>query len=241
MNLGPLGASVDSLIKRSYTKLPSYSDARRAILRYPKYQLPIIGQDLLKRDLVRNVSWQIFNLEFVDGLAAHITERLSHPNALILDAGAGNGLLAFWLKEHGLNVVAVDTREDSRTEQLSLPDWVLDLDVKEALEHFQPEIVICSWMPWLEWWQLWFETTSRSTREYILIGKERATGSLNWWSGEHARKGLWVPELLEQLTDVSLSVADFYSYERLYGRTKWIDQGREDRSIVVSFTKRSLE
>ncbi|MBI5357692.1 hypothetical protein HZB74_02490 [Candidatus Saccharibacteria bacterium] len=120
--------------------------------------------------------WEVLNEELVVALAGYLTTRLSvvsgaiEDKKTILDLGAGKGKLSHFLRvflSDDIEVIAVD----SGTPETHHP--VEAIDHKEALERYQPDIVIASWMPYLEDWTQDIRDTD-SVKEYILIGEARS-------------------------------------------------------------------
>jgi len=109
--------------------------------------------------------YELFSAEYISALSDYIKSRIN-PSDLILEVGAGDGRLAHFLRERGLNVVAIDNFEWEITPLFP----VEELDYKEALKKYNPAIVICSWMPYFADWTPAFRNT-RSVREYIIIGE----------------------------------------------------------------------
>jgi len=175
--------------------------------------------------------------EFIDAFVLYLKKTLSCPNALILDCGAGNGLLTFWLKKYGFNIVAVDSKSDEWefTQNGKIPDWVLQMEVSEALEKFQPELVIASWMPPSWGYSLFdnYEWTDNfhscpSVKEYILIGEESDEGNIPQCGSFYSWEGSpnWPRKDLPQLNALSLSYLDFLQKIE-----------RDRKSIICSFKK----
>jgi hypothetical protein len=122
--------------------------------------------------------YEVLNREFVEALGGYLRERaqLFEEPPVILEIGSGNGRLAFFLNsylsetETGIEIVATDSG-----------DWgietVCDVDqlpCEEALQKYEPQIVVCSWMPR----GVDFTAAMRAQRsvsEYLLIG-ETETG-----------------------------------------------------------------
>ena len=115
--------------------------------------------------------FQFFNKEFVDALAHYLKER-----GQTLEVGAGNGLLSEELRKRRINIIATDNGD----ERITTVAPVELLDYHEAIRHFRPDIVLCSWMPYKEDWTPVFRKF-KCIREYILTGDSRACGSNKTW------------------------------------------------------------
>lgn len=143
------------------------------------------GVDEHALDLMRlsHSQFEVVNREFVDGLAAYVIERAqsfdrdSDDLVTVLEAGAGSGMLSYHLSQtlgqtaNGqVQLIAVDSGKWGITAM----SHVETLDYRQALQRYQPRIVITSWMPLREDWTQAMRDTP-SVQEYILIG-ETGTG-----------------------------------------------------------------
>jgi hypothetical protein len=125
-------------------------------------------------------AYQLWTQDFVDTLGAYLAKRtgsFSEGQTIVVDVGAGDGLLAQALTDYfeqqqtaGPTVVATDNGSWKIAHQAQ----VQTMSVEEAMENYAPNdrwqvIVLCSWMPLGEDWSNLF----RSSRvdEYILIGE----------------------------------------------------------------------
>lgn len=227
-----IGLSAKRLFERSHQELLNEQKIRKLVNRYYYY---FFGIDRCFNGLRKYGIFQIWTKEFMDAFALYLNKTLSRPDALILDCGAGNGLLTLWLKRYGLNVIAVDSRSEEWkfTQNGKIPDWVLQMEVSEALEKFQPELVIASWMPpvhlgsWGYEWTKDFQSCS-SVKKYILIGEEYIEGDFPQCGCRFSWEGC--PDCprkdLSELNALSLSHLDFL---------KESQKGR--KSIICSFKK----
>jgi hypothetical protein len=129
--------------------------------------------------------FQFWNKQFNDELVKLI--RKDHK--LILDVGAGDGMLSKILHDRGFNVVAVDNY-----------NWpfkmryfkVHKMTYKQGLKKFEPDVVISSWMPLYKDWTPEFRKT-KSVKQYILIGEVDAACGGDWkdrkrWPIKYAKK-----------------------------------------------------
>ncbi|NCU41992.1 MAG: hypothetical protein EOM19_04730 [Candidatus Moranbacteria bacterium] len=103
--------------------------------------------------------YEFFTEEYIDNLTEYFVERsneykVSQENPLvILEIGAGNGRLAYFLKKKleekkpvQIKVIATDSGEWNLKRDRD--SFVEDLDYKEAMKKYKPSIVISSWMPY---------------------------------------------------------------------------------------------
>ncbi len=128
-------------------------------------------------------SYEIINQEFIKELGSYISGRLrqlqTEESLTILEVGAGNGRLSHFLedeiKKQGTKEKAKIIATDSDSWEIKPAFPVENIEVKEALNKYNPDIVICSWMSSypMQDWTPDFQNT-QSVKEYILIGdKER--------------------------------------------------------------------
>lgn len=108
--------------------------------------------------------FQFFNKQFDDDLEKLI--RKLNPK-LILDVCAGDGMLAKILSGRGFNIKATD--DYSWPFEKRFFD-VVDLDYKEAIEHYQPDMIIGCWMPLSSDWTPDFRK-AKSVKHYLMIGE----------------------------------------------------------------------
>jgi hypothetical protein len=123
--------------------------------------------------------YEVLNQEFVHGLAAYLVERAQVIRAntdapiTVLEVGAGTGKLSYFLgqtleQQAGQEVKLITT--DSGKSKIPTDHTVERMDHVESLRHYQPGIVIASWMPnRVDWTQDMRDTPS--VMEYILIGE----------------------------------------------------------------------
>lgn len=145
----------------------------------------------------KNPVFEFLNEEFIESFSDYLSKRSESLGATedspitILEVGAGNGRLSHLLQQKltsknsgKVSVIATDSGEWNI--KTSFP--VEKIDHKEALEKYQPKIVIFSWMPLGEDCTDDFRAT-KSVEEYILIG-ETAGGCCGdeWktWGNPHS-------------------------------------------------------
>lgn len=112
-----------------------------------------------------------YSRELVGALADMIAGRKC------LEIGAGDGMLARFLMDRGVQLVATDSHAWNSAVQY--PDWVLKQGAKEAVSVNRPEVVICSWPPA----ENDFERhvfASPSVQLYIVIGSRHRFAFGNW-------------------------------------------------------------
>ena len=112
-----------------------------------------------------------YSAQLVDRLAALIGDRPC------LEIAAGDGTLARFLRERGVDVTATD--DHSWKHAVTFPDDVIRQDAREALRVHAPSVVICSWPPaGNRFEQHVFRT--RSVDLYIVISSRHTFASGSW-------------------------------------------------------------
>jgi len=130
-------------------------------------------------------TYEFLTSDFVNLLAKYLIDRvellqraqLKKKVVKILEVGAGDGRLTYFLREAmadlpHVDIMATDLRKnatpEAETSRCFAP--VYSFGYREALEKFRPNIVICSWMPMgIDWTASFREQTNVS--EYVLIGE----------------------------------------------------------------------
>jgi hypothetical protein len=129
--------------------------------------------------------YQLWTKEYIDTLASYLLKRCMKEDTVILDVGAGDGLLAHVLQQNMQQKVRAGSRGNSRTPPrvvatddgswkiLTAPHSSVErLSVDQAVSKYaasQQLIVLCSWMPMGEDWSAIFRV--HNVAEYILIGE----------------------------------------------------------------------
>lgn len=90
--------------------------------------------------------YTIITQEFMQELWTEILKRrLSTLPAI--EVCAGRGVVSHHLQRAGLDIVAIDNGSDDRTVNKSLADNRDGLNHREALEKYQPKLVVGCWIP----------------------------------------------------------------------------------------------
>lgn len=168
----------------------------------------------------------ILTREYVERFANYLTRRIAEirnqhqlEKVAILEVGAGDGRLAHFLKA-ALREKAGDTFKLVAVDDKSWPEKemfpVVQVDFRQALDEYHPQIVISSWMPnrvdWTE--QI---RKRKSVEEYLLIGRADedvvGKGWETWgndWTAEHEGqtppfvKDGFTKEILEEISEVQI-------------------------------------
>ncbi|MFA5460281.1 MAG: hypothetical protein WC283_03080 [Candidatus Paceibacterota bacterium] len=117
--------------------------------------------------------FQFWNKQFNDELEK-ILKKLKPK--LILEVGAGDGTLSKILSDRGFNVIATDNYSWPFRKRFFK---VNKIDYKKALEKYQPDVVINSWMPLGTDWTKDFRK-AKSVKHYITIGEVDACCGGDW-------------------------------------------------------------
>ncbi len=152
--------------------------------------------------------YEYFTREYIEGLGSYLSERISKiheqtgKKVTILDVCSGNGRLPFFLNQalqtlsdpEKFEVLAIDNKsKDWSSEEEKTFYEVSRMDCREGLIAFEPDIVLCSWMPGdyapnpgrRGDWPNEFRQTP-SVKEYILIGR-------NYWEEYYGKTSYEIP------------------------------------------------
>lgn len=133
---------------------------------------PLLWQRRLLMPLVQPEGiYCFYSRPLVDRLAGLIGGRSC------LEIAAGDGTLARFLADRGVNVTATD--DHSWKHQVSYPDFVVKRDALEALREYSPEVVLCSWPPAGNTFEHQVFRT-RSVQLYIVISSKHQFAAGNW-------------------------------------------------------------
>jgi hypothetical protein len=139
-----------------------------------------------------------YSRELIEALRALIGDRTC------LEIGAGDGTLARFLAEKGLNICATD--DHSWKHAIEYPQTVERLGARQALAKYQPQAVICSWPPPGNTFEQKVFST-RSVELYIVVGSRHRFAAGNWdsyaaqdrfeWAIDHSLSSLVIPPELD--------------------------------------------
>ena len=101
-----------------------------------------------------------------------------------LEIAAGDGTLSRFLADEGVNVTATDNQ--SWQHAIEYPEDVQHVEAKQALQQYQPEVVICSWPPPANQFERHVFST-KSVQLYVVIGSRYHFASGNW--SDYAKQG----------------------------------------------------
>ena len=182
----------DMMEKLRWTKDPFY-EKLGGVERFPYYKIPLSRVDMFHHLQSHGRSgftppFQWWNKQFNDALS-RVLMSCGGSNSLILEVGAGNGMLSAVLLSRDFYVVAIDNYS---WEYIKRYTKVEKMDYREALALYKPKVVISSWMPFEEDWTPDFRACD-SVEAYIQIGEVGAACGGDWGS----RSGWNVKEMSE--------------------------------------------
>jgi hypothetical protein len=142
--------------------------------------------------------FQILNDEFISSLSKEILDiikNLLKPNITILEVGAWNGRLTYFLRKNLVRknikkkvaLIATDnhSRFDAEDPYIYVRKihWipVKEYDIKKSIEKYNPNIIISSWMPDNIDWTEDFRN-NESIQSFILIWNPEECGNRESWS-----------------------------------------------------------
>lgn len=147
-------------------------DRKPASLFWFRLLWPFISQ---RKILMRSVEFKgiycFYSKQLVKTLATIIGSKSC------LEIAAGDGTLTRFLKDQGTSIIATDNRAWKFS--IHYPDTVIDCDAEEALQKYNPEIVLCSWPPKNNDFEHHIFNTN-SVQAYILIASHMESVSGNW-------------------------------------------------------------
>jgi hypothetical protein len=94
-----------------------------------------------------------------------------------LEIAAGDGTLARFLSAEGVRITATD--DYSWKHAITYPDEVQPLDARQALDKFEPQVVLCSWPPAANRFER-LVFAAKKVELYIVIGSRYRFASGNW-------------------------------------------------------------
>jgi hypothetical protein len=94
-----------------------------------------------------------------------------------LEIAAGDGTLARFLAAEGVRITATD--DHSWKHAIEYPEKVAQLDAKQALDTFEPQVVLCSWPPAANRFERQV-FAAKNVELYIVIGSRYRFATGNW-------------------------------------------------------------
>ena len=189
-----------TLLNPSLNRLLKYQDLAERIVKVEEAFFSDMKYfDRLKSFPMDLIGWcdqhsvfQVPNLEFVQELAREIKEIGAE---IILEVGAGRGTISRHISKmiHN-NIILTDNyswwNNEHNKEKIEFPD-VINMNYKDAIEKYKPDLIIASWIPYKAYWTKDFRECP-SAKGYIIIGEDRGgcTGSEEDWNTDWSIKNL---------------------------------------------------
>jgi hypothetical protein len=154
-----------------------------ASLRWFKFWWPLLTQRRLLMPLVQEKGiYCFYSRELITELSALIGDRST------LEIAAGDGTLSRFLRDKGCRITATD--DLSWKHAIDYPESVEHCKAKQALAHYKPQAVICSWPPPGNNFerQVFF---TKSVELYIVIGSRYDFVTGNWDAYKEQDKFEW--------------------------------------------------
>ncbi len=123
--------------------------------------------------------YEIWNREYINALAKQIGNH-----KIVMEVGAGSGRLSYFLRKKLPNnqIIAIDISLKNKVAGIPL----IKMSMKQALQKFKPDILICSWPDAFFWQEIKHNT---SAKKIILIGDSEDTPLAREIKGEWQ----WLP------------------------------------------------
>lgn len=92
--------------------------------------------------------YQVFSEEFIDEIAEIINRKLSETGEgnLVLEVMAGDGKLSEFLRPRIKGVLI--TTDSMEWETIKYPDFIEELSAEDAINKYNPDIIIMCWEPY---------------------------------------------------------------------------------------------
>lgn len=133
---------------------------------------PEYGSKIHQRSrYVMKASWAVFTTEYLDSLGKLVEGKI------VLDVGAGNGILYNLMRERGVVWHCIDLEKSLRAQPRP---WVMVGDWRDAVEAVHPDVIFASWIDYTS--VLDIELAS-SDLPLVIIGEGNSgcTGSEQFW------------------------------------------------------------
>jgi len=189
-----------------YEKLPDYRTVEEFFKEFTRPDKYAAFWSFVDRYAI----YQFWNKEYIECLAGEIKRRVG--SNLVLEVAAGDGMLSYWLRKHGVNVKATDSGEWYDRVKRRAPVEIID--AVSAIKKYKPKMVIASWLPVGEPLDIEiFNVCAEMRVPYIiLIGEtDGACGSLRFWEEKYWRRVGYEEEYLNRCDEYNLCRTDYYA------------------------------
>ena len=202
----------EELFKKAlyFDKLPSAFEVKEVIRNLTTYNYTVFWNLINKYGI-----FQFWNKEYIECLSRNI-KNLVESN-LVLEVAAGDGMLSYWLRHYGVNIVATDS--GAWYDRIKKHAEVEIIDAVSAIRKYKPSMVIASWLPYDDPVDLdVFNTSSQLNIRYIiLIGETNgACGSRKFWEEEYWAKVGYVLNFLDECDRWNYCRTDYFSVGEIY-------------------------
>ncbi|MEK7166794.1 MAG: hypothetical protein AAB732_00015 [Patescibacteria group bacterium] len=189
--------------------------------------------------------FEFLNEEFINAFSDYLFQQIKNLDEFktnkpitILEVCAGNGRLTYFLQQKFEKILSEKVKiigTDSKQWGLKTFFPVEKLDYKAAIKKYQPEIIICSWMPPEEDFTKDFRSFE-SVKEYILIGESDNNCCGNrWltWGINYDKKDQIIPYVADGFERIDINEVKKYQI----CKTDMI--GQYNHSNTVSFRRKN--
>lgn len=124
--------------------------------------------------------FQFYSTEFIDHVAQSIN---SLGPKRIVEVGAGDGYLSYFLGEHGVDIVPTD---DYSRDFIKRPGWVEKIGHIDALKKYDPDLVFINWEEFQATYSL--DVLAYPSVKHLLWigeGSDGCTGSEELWEFDY--------------------------------------------------------
>lgn len=133
---------------------------------------PMLWQKRMLMPLVQPEGiYCFYSKQLIDSLVRLIASRSC------LEIAAGDGTLSRFLRDAAVTINSTD--DYSWKHEVKYPEWVVRKEAREALQQYEPEVVICSWPPAENTFEQQVFRT-KSVQMYIVISSRHQFASGNW-------------------------------------------------------------
>jgi|GEM_PF-1517649 len=150
-------------------------------------------------------SHEVLHKEMIDALSAYIRSRAqrllkdnpTYKTCHVIEVAAGTGRLSHFLQRNIPEDEAIFHPTDSGTWNIPHEMPVEKIDAYTAMKKYNPQMALCSWMPY----QLELSCTFRQTpsvQEFVLLGNENCCGvHSDTWYGDETFERIELPSITQ--------------------------------------------
>ena len=123
------------------------------------------------RGIKKSGIYSIYTQTFIDRIKTQVAGRSC------IEIAAGDGTLSKFLNDTGAQVTATD--DHSWKHVVNFPEFVENLDAKDALKKYNPNVVLCAWPPPGNKFEK-HVFANKGVETYILITSKHQFAAGNW-------------------------------------------------------------